>query len=82
MSSLHGTPLHLSCKIENLKIVQQLLVNNADFTIKSQKNGKLAKNCTDNQRIIFLIEKYEKFRALEMEEKSSIDLSSGEDDEL
>jgi hypothetical protein len=29
-----------------------------------------------------LIEKYEKFRALEMEEKSSVDLSSGEEDEL
>lgn len=47
-SGLHGTPLHLACKIGNLKIVQQLLISGADFSIKSQKNGKLAKDCTDN----------------------------------
>lgn len=35
MSSLHGTPLHLACKIGNLKIVQTLLINNADITLKS-----------------------------------------------
>ena len=35
MSSLHGTPLHLACKIGNLKIVQKLLINNADITLKS-----------------------------------------------
>ena len=64
-SELHGTPLHLACKIGNLKIVQQLLINGADFSIKSAKNGKLAKDNTDNQRIVFLIEKYEKLRALE-----------------
>ena len=81
MSSLHGTPLHLASKIGNIKIVQQLLVNGADFNIKSQKNGKLAKHSTDNQRIIFLIEKYEKFRAIEMEEKSSVNLSSDEEND-
>ena len=58
-----------------------MLINGADFNIKSQKNGKLAKYCTDNQRIIFLIEKHEKFRALEMEEKSSIDISSEEEED-
>ena len=47
-SELHGTPLHLACKIGNLKIVQQLLINGADFSIKSAKNGKLAKDNTDN----------------------------------
>ena len=35
MSSLHGTPLHLACKIGNLKIVQRLLINGADITLKS-----------------------------------------------
>ena len=59
MSELHGTPLHLAAKIGNLKIVQQLLMNGADITIKSMKNGKLAKDNTDSQRVIFLIEKYE-----------------------
>ena len=34
-SILHGTPLHLACKIGNLKIVQQLLISGADFSIKS-----------------------------------------------
>jgi ankyrin repeat protein len=59
MSSLHGTPLHLAAKIGNLKIVQQLLIYGANITVKSQKNGKLAKDNTDSQRVIFLIEKYE-----------------------
>jgi len=68
VSSLHGTPLHLACKIGNLKIVQQLLINGADIFIKSQKNGRLAKDSTDNQRIVFLIEKYEKLRAMEAED--------------
>lgn len=62
-SSLHGTPLHLACKFGNLKIVQKLLINGADITKKSAK-GKLAKDMTDNQRIVFLIEKYEKLKAL------------------
>ena len=48
MSSLHGTPLHLAAKIGNLKIVQQLLIYGADITVKSQKNGKLAKDNTDS----------------------------------
>lgn len=78
MSSLHGTPLHLACRIGNLKIVQQLLINGADIFLKSLKNGKLAKDCTDNQRIVFLIEKYEKLRALEQEGEESAD--SSEDD--
>ena len=30
-SSLHGTPLHLACKIGNLKIVQRLVINGADI---------------------------------------------------
>ena len=82
-SNLHGTPLHLACKIGNLKIVQQLLISGADFSIKSQKNGKLAKDCTDNQRIVFLIEKYEKLRALELtigdDSNSSDELMSNDD---
>jgi hypothetical protein len=36
-----------------------LLLNNADFTIKNIK-GRLPKEVTKNQRIIYLIEKYEK----------------------
>lgn len=80
MSSLHGTPLHLACKIGNLKIVQQLLINGADISAKSLKNGKLAKDSTDNQRIVFLIEKYEKLRALEQEGEDSAG-SSGEEAE-
>lgn len=62
-SMLHGTPLHLACKIGNLKIVQQLLISGADYSMKSMKNGKIAKDSTDNQRIVFLIEKYEQLHA-------------------
>lgn len=82
MSSLPGTPLHLACKIGNLKIVQQLLINGADIQIKCIKNGKLAKDSTDNQRVVYLIEKYEKLRALELEqEDSSNSKSSGDEQE-
>ena len=81
MSSLHGTPLHLAAKIGNLKIVQQLLMNGADITLKSQKNGKLAKDNTDNQRVTFLIEKYEQLRALELESGEADDLSCSLDDD-
>ncbi len=79
MSNLHGTPLHLACKIGNLKIVQQLLINGADINIKSMKNQKLPKDSSDNQRIVFLIEKYEKMRALEIEMDAS-SRSSGDEE--
>ena len=46
MSPLHGTPLHMACKIGNLKIVQQLLINGADITLIMK--GKLAKDNTAN----------------------------------
>lgn len=81
MSSLHGTPLHLAAKIGNLKIVQQLLMNGADITIKSMKNGKLAKDNTDSQRVIFLIEKYEQLRALEAEAGASPEEVFEDDDD-
>ena len=71
MSDLHGTPLHLACKICNLKIVQQLLIHGANITLKSK--GKLANDYTDNQRIVFLIEKYEVLRAKEIEGGESSD---------
>ncbi len=58
-SSLHGTPLHEACRGDSVKIVQQLLLNNSDFTIRNEKS-KLPKEITKNQRIIYLIEKYEK----------------------
>jgi hypothetical protein len=58
-SEVHGTPLHIACKGGSVKVVQQLLLNNADYTVKNEK-GKSAKEVTKNQRIIYLIEKYEK----------------------
>jgi len=42
-----------------------------------KSKGKLAKDYTDNQRIVFLIEKYEMLRAKEIEGgESSDDLNS------
>ena len=46
-SSIFGTPLHLACKGGSVKIVQQLLLNNADFMIRNQKH-KLPKEVTKN----------------------------------
>lgn len=59
ISPIHGTALHVACMGGSVKIVQQLLLNNADFNVKNDKL-KVAKEVTKNQRIIYLIEKYEK----------------------
>ena len=82
MSSLHGTPLHMAAILGDLKMVQQLLVHGADFTLRSQKNGKLAKDSTDNQRVVYLIEKYEKMKAIENESHSDSCASGDEDDDM
>jgi hypothetical protein len=55
------------------------LINGADINIKSMKNQKLPKDSSDNQRIVFLIEKYEKMRALEIEMDAS-SRSSGDEE--
>jgi ankyrin repeat protein len=44
---VYGTPLHLACYIGSLKIVQMLILNNADFNIKNAK-GKVPKEVTKN----------------------------------
>lgn len=46
-SDMHGTPLHVACRGGSVKIVQQLLLNNADFNLKNSK-GKLPKEVTKN----------------------------------
>ena len=81
MSSLHGTPLHLACKIGNLKIIQQLLINGADLQMRCTKNGKLAKDYSANQRVVYLIEKYEKLRALETQSQTDNEESSSEEEQ-
>jgi hypothetical protein len=51
----------MACKVDSLPILQQLLLNNAEQSIgiKNSKN-KTPKEVTKNQRIVYLIEKYEK----------------------
>ena len=49
----------MACRLDEMQIVQRLLLSGADFTIRSAKN-KVAKEVTKNQRIVYLIEKYEK----------------------
>ena len=44
ISELHGTPLHTACKSGSLKIVQQLLLNNADTQITAMEGGLFAKD--------------------------------------
>lgn len=73
--------MHLACTIGNLKIVQQLLINGADICMKSLKTGKVAKDTTKNQRIVYLIEKYEKLRAMERESSNSSNVSMSSDEE-
>lgn len=60
ISKQEGTPLHLACKLGNLKIVQKLVLAGADILVQHPVTGLLARESTDNQRIIFLLEKYEK----------------------
>mmetsp|Transcript_20981 Transcript_20981/g.20097 ORF Transcript_20981/g.20097 Transcript_20981/m.20097 type:complete len:145 (+) Transcript_20981:453-887(+) len=54
-----GTPLHLACAQGSIKIAPQLLLNNANPLARNAKN-KLPKELTKNQRIVYLLEKYEK----------------------
>jgi hypothetical protein len=51
----------MACKVDSLPIVQLLLLNNAEqsITCKGAKN-RTPKEVTKNQRIVYLIEKYEK----------------------
>ena len=67
-SMLHGTPLHTACRTGSLKIVQQLLLNNASiyqkcevikFVNKQQIVSLLTpQEVTKDFRIIALIAKY------------------------
>ena len=51
----------MACKVESLPIVQLLLLNNAEQSITSKGHKKKTpKEVTKNQRIVYLIEKYEK----------------------
>ena len=52
-----GTALHVACKKANLKLVQKLVLMGAKTDIAI--NGKLAKDSTDSQKIVYLLEKYE-----------------------
>ena len=47
ISEEFGTPLHVACKISNIKIVQKLILIGANIEIVDSK-GKSAKNITDN----------------------------------
>ena len=52
------------------------------MNIKSQKNGKIPKDSCDEQRVVFLLEKYEQHRALENDwSQSGISNSDSEEEE-
>lgn len=46
-SYTYGTPLHEACRNGNIKIVQKLVLCNANIFIRDSK-CKLAKECTNN----------------------------------
>jgi hypothetical protein len=71
VSPAAGTPLHLACKTGNLKIVQKLVFAGADTMIRHPQTGLLARESTNNQRIIFLLEKYEKHQLVQAEKKKN-----------
>jgi hypothetical protein len=51
----------MACKVDSLPIVQLLLLNNAEQSITSKgAKNRTPKEVTKNQRIVYLIEKYEK----------------------
>lgn len=60
VSPTFGTPLHVACKLGNLKTVQRLILAGADLSIRDPKTKKLAKETTSDMKIVYLIEKYEK----------------------
>ena len=72
------TALHMACRLDEMQIVQRLLLSGADFTIRSAKN-KVAKEVTKNQRIVYLIEKYEKRGLSNITGK---DITSEDDDDV
>ena len=61
VSDLHGTPLHTACKSGQLKIVQQLLLNNADTEAKNS-GGMVPRDVAADARIVALIDRYEQRR--------------------
>jgi ankyrin repeat protein len=60
VSKTHGSPLHVACKVGNIKVVQKLILSGAQILV--QFNGKSPKEFTNNQKIVYLLEKYEKIQ--------------------
>ena len=60
LSQTHGTPLHIACRSGNIKIVQKLVMNGANIYHPEPKKNLLPKQVTFNQKIVFLLERYEK----------------------
>ena len=61
-----GTPLHVACIQGNIKVVQKLILSGVDISLRDH-NQKLAKECTENHKIVFLLEKYEKLMVKQRE---------------
>jgi hypothetical protein len=59
MSNTHGTPLHLASKMGINKVILKMIMSNANILLKNNQ-GLVPKQITKNQKVIFLIEKYEK----------------------
>ena len=79
VSDLHGTPLHTACKLGSLKIVQQLLLNNADTQIVATDENVLAKDIAADQRIIALIDRYDQLLLYCQDEPESSMIFSASD---
>lgn len=71
MSSTAGTPLHLAAKQGHLKVVQKLVLSGADFMKWDPVMSKMAKDLSKNQKIVFLLEKYERMYKVAADRKES-----------
>ena len=71
MSPSVGTPLHLAAVQGHLKIVQKLVLSGADILKRDPIKDKVAKDLSKNQKIVYLLEKYEKLHRLAAERKES-----------
>ena len=58
-SETHGTPLIVASKVGDLKIAQRLIIRGAKIDLKDPILNKTAKELTENQKIIYLLEKYD-----------------------
>lgn len=78
-SETHGTPLIVASKVGDLKIAQRLIIRGAKIDLKDPILNKTAKELTENQKIVYLLEKYEYKPRPQDSQSFSVDKDDAED---